>query len=336
MYAAWHEVYFGTEPNVLNHLETLPLATERRYVGPLALGQTYYWRVDEVNDLRPDSPWIGDVWWFTVADYLTVDDFEDYDYYSNRIFYTWRDGRYCGPSCPEWCTGSIVWLEPNIVHGGMQSMAYYYDKTPRAHFPEDPPPLYYSEATAMTVGPNSLPDIGYDWTYDGVKALSLWFYGDPCNFPEPMFMVLEDGIGREAVVYHDDPNVTTIDTWTEWNIALSEFETNNPSLELRNISKISIGFAIRGNMEPVPDANGLMFIDDIRLYRPRCVPKYGPIADFTDDCLVDFTDLREMADSWLSGGPGLKCDLNEDGQVNLKDCAILAKLWLVKQLWPTH
>ena len=27
---------------------------------------TYYWRIDEVNDLHPDSPWVGDVWSFTI------------------------------------------------------------------------------------------------------------------------------------------------------------------------------------------------------------------------------------------------------------------------------
>jgi hypothetical protein len=31
----------------------------------LDFGTTYYWRVDEVNDVNPDSPWIGDVWSFT-------------------------------------------------------------------------------------------------------------------------------------------------------------------------------------------------------------------------------------------------------------------------------
>ncbi|TFG45574.1 MAG: LamG domain-containing protein [Candidatus Brocadiia bacterium] len=29
-------------------------------------GTTYYWRIDEVNDLNPNSPWKGDVWSFTV------------------------------------------------------------------------------------------------------------------------------------------------------------------------------------------------------------------------------------------------------------------------------
>jgi len=36
------------------------------YPDGLVPGTTYYWRIDEVNDLNPDSPWRGDVWSFTV------------------------------------------------------------------------------------------------------------------------------------------------------------------------------------------------------------------------------------------------------------------------------
>jgi hypothetical protein len=32
----------------------------------LVPGMTYYWRIDEVNDSNPDSPWKGDVWSFTI------------------------------------------------------------------------------------------------------------------------------------------------------------------------------------------------------------------------------------------------------------------------------
>ena len=32
----------------------------------LVVGETYYWRIDEVDDANPDSPWKGDVWSFTV------------------------------------------------------------------------------------------------------------------------------------------------------------------------------------------------------------------------------------------------------------------------------
>jgi PA14 domain/Concanavalin A-like lectin/glucanases superfamily len=36
------------------------------YPDGLVPGTTYYWRIDEVNDLNPNSPWKGDVWSFTV------------------------------------------------------------------------------------------------------------------------------------------------------------------------------------------------------------------------------------------------------------------------------
>jgi hypothetical protein len=36
------------------------------YPEGLVPGTTYYWRVDEVNEAEPNSPWIGDVWSFSV------------------------------------------------------------------------------------------------------------------------------------------------------------------------------------------------------------------------------------------------------------------------------
>jgi len=36
------------------------------YPDGLVPGTTYYWRIDEVNDTDPNSPWKGDVWSFTV------------------------------------------------------------------------------------------------------------------------------------------------------------------------------------------------------------------------------------------------------------------------------
>jgi hypothetical protein len=39
------------------------------YPDGLVPGTTYYWRVDEINDSHPDSPWKGDVWSFMVPPY---------------------------------------------------------------------------------------------------------------------------------------------------------------------------------------------------------------------------------------------------------------------------
>ena len=36
-------------------------------------GTTYYWRIDEVNDTDPNSPWKGDVWSFTVPPKIAYD-----------------------------------------------------------------------------------------------------------------------------------------------------------------------------------------------------------------------------------------------------------------------
>ena len=36
------------------------------YPDGLVPGTTYYWRIDEVNDADPNSPWIGDVWSFAI------------------------------------------------------------------------------------------------------------------------------------------------------------------------------------------------------------------------------------------------------------------------------
>jgi hypothetical protein len=90
--------------------------------------------------------------------------------------------------------------------------------------------------------------------------------GITSNDAEPMYVVLSNTAGTPAVVVHDDPAVSTIDTWTEWVIPLQVFA--DQGIDLTNIDKIAIGLGTRGNMT-VAGGLGKMFIDDIRLYRPR-------------------------------------------------------------------
>ena len=52
------------------------------------------------------------------------------------------------------------------------SMPFFYDNS-----------VGYSEATMTLSYPR-------DWTEEGVGVLSLWFYGDPNNAPEPMYVAL--------------------------------------------------------------------------------------------------------------------------------------------------
>ncbi|MHC4173315.1 MAG: discoidin domain-containing protein [Planctomycetota bacterium] len=62
-----HKVYFSENFNEVNDGIGGITQDVNSYTPAqrLDLGTTYYWRVDEVNNVNPDSPWIGDVWSFT-------------------------------------------------------------------------------------------------------------------------------------------------------------------------------------------------------------------------------------------------------------------------------
>jgi hypothetical protein len=77
-FAVSHNVYFGTNFDDVNTgAANVSYGNQAAtffivgfpgvaYPDPLVPGTTYYWRVDEVNDLNPDSPWRGKVWSFLV------------------------------------------------------------------------------------------------------------------------------------------------------------------------------------------------------------------------------------------------------------------------------
>jgi hypothetical protein len=184
--AVRHDVYFGADFNDVNDAD--PADTTGIYRGrqdaafytpdeTLQWETTYYWRIDEVNDANPDSPWTGSIWSFTVGNYLVVDDFEDYDAGFNQIWYYWRDGLgYGTPDDPNSYagngTGSLIgedetWpsFEPIFVHSGDQSMRYLYDNNKEGY-------AKYSEAEMTLIYPR-------DWTEEDVIELSLWFIGRP-------------------------------------------------------------------------------------------------------------------------------------------------------------
>jgi len=73
-FANTHDVYFGTDFNDVNDATiadprgvtiSAGQIADTFDTGRLEFEQTYYWRVDEVNDAHPDSPWKGSVWSFT-------------------------------------------------------------------------------------------------------------------------------------------------------------------------------------------------------------------------------------------------------------------------------
>jgi hypothetical protein len=185
--AASHDVYFGVDLDAVeNATKASPeykgsktLSGESYDPGLLMLETTYYWRIDEVNSVSPDSPWAGNVWSFTTGDFFVIDDFEDYDAGDDQIWYAWHDGLGYGvagtdPYYAGNGTGASVgdettasYTEETIVHGGNQSMPVNYDNNKQGY-------SKYSEVEITL-------DAVRDWTSEGVAELSLWFRGYPAS-----------------------------------------------------------------------------------------------------------------------------------------------------------
>jgi len=260
VFAASHQLYFGTDKDAVKNADTgspeyigtRNLGSESYDPGKLEWDTIYYWRVDEFNNVNPDSPWVGNLWSFTTANFLVVDDFESYndlnpdDPESNRIFNAWLDG-YGVPT-----NGSMVghenppFAEQTVVHGGRQSMPFSYDNS-----------VGYSEATLTLTYPR-------DWTEKGVTTLTIWIIGDAANAAETLYVALNGN----AIVTNDNPNAAQVDTWTEWNIDLQVFA--DQGVNLTNVDTISLGLGNKNN--PLAGGSGMMYFDDIRLYPPPPEP----------------------------------------------------------------
>jgi hypothetical protein len=194
--AAQHDVYFGTDeaavvaatPDTAGIYKGRQAEAAFSLAEPLQWLQTYYWRVDEVG--ADGTVATGRTWMFTVADYLLVDTFESYTNDSpNRVFQTWIDGYgfseddYFPSGNPGNGTGAAlghnIWspdttyttiMETRIVHGGKQSMPFYYDN-------RSPDTQYKSEADRKWA-------VAQDWTLGDVDTLQLFFRGNPVDFVE--------------------------------------------------------------------------------------------------------------------------------------------------------
>jgi hypothetical protein len=260
--AASHQVYFGTDKEAVRKAGTTSpeykgvraLGAETYDPGLLAWDSTYYWRVDEVNNVNANSPWKGPLWSFTAGQYLLVEDFESYNDIdapaagSNRIFDKWVDG-FATPTTNGAVVGNNLppYAERTVIHGGAQSMPYSYDTN-----------LKSSEATLTLTA-------GRDWTAQGVTSLSLWFRGASTNAAERMYVALANRTGAPAAAYHGEVNATKMAGWANWVIPLQTFA--DLGVNLADVDRIVIGFGTKGNTTTT-GGTGKMYFDDVRLYRP--------------------------------------------------------------------
>ncbi len=121
-------------------------------------------------------------------------------------------------------------------------------------------PFWYDNSILMYSEVENTLTYPRDWTEEGVGVLSIWFRGDSANSAETLYVALNGS----SVVTHDNPDAAQITTWTRWTIDLQAFA--DQGVNLANVNTIAIGFGDRNN--PLAGGSGMMYFDDIRLYRP--------------------------------------------------------------------
>ena len=254
-----HQVYFGADEEAVKNADaaspeykgTKILGDESYDPGLLEWDKDYFWRIDEVNDLDAASPWTGAVWSFKTANFLVIDDFEDYDIGNKEIWWFWKDGLGYGehdgePAYPGNGTGSAVgdentasYMEETIVHGGSKSMPVVFNNTVAAISEVD-----------LTLG-------GMDLTQNGGATLRIYFQGIAENAADPLYVTL-NGIAVE----HGDPAAAQIGDWTEWNIPLQAFV--DKGVDVTNVNSIAVGIGNKTSLQP--GGTGTMYYDDIGVH----------------------------------------------------------------------
>ena len=287
-----HYVYFSTDYNqvAIGDLSTLVDVTQDNdvCVEGLCLGETYYWRVDSAWDCNTVP---GNIWNFTVTKCVIFDDMDSYDNSCDptAIWETWIDGTgHC--FVPGNSTGSTVYsaTDPDPEQSD-KVMEYYYNN---AQCERCPP---YSEVGRPLEPPLDLTD-------ECERVLVLWFYGDPDNDTESMWVFLSDDTNDGQVTYGtlgpDSPDDIRNAEWKDFVIDLNDFA--DAGVDMSAVTLIAIGFGERGGYGTFPDGPiGVVYFDDVSLCTTICVPRYAPDGDIDDDCDVDGNDVELLFQDWL-------------------------------------
>jgi hypothetical protein len=311
-----HRVYFGTSFNEVNDATTSTPVIYRgvrtdanypiSYLWPdhnlapdytLVPEANYYWRVDEVNAVHEPNTLKGYVWRMIFPNNYIVENFSRYAT-SDDLNAIWKTnfltgmcsgGGYMGP-------GATLTLDASA-----QTMILDYNNTG----------LIWD---CFSEGRYNYPAAGVDWTAPNVpsgpiKLLHVSYKGlanndaDPCF--DRMYVKIADANTKPRfgpVCYNPDPLAQRTTSWTDWYIKLTDLNSPNPyPVDLKHIRYLFLGMGLRCNIygSANPGGHGQVTFDNIWVTQPICNPRYGPVADFSDDCFVDIADLDLFSTDWL-------------------------------------
>ena len=204
-YAVSHDVYLGESYDDVssatvdsdlfrgNQVTTFYVAGFPGYAYPEGLvpGTTYYWRIDEVNEADPNSPWKGDIWSFSIPPKTAynpnpVDGTEVAD--SNNVKLSWTPG-----------FGAI--LHTVYLDNGYDEVNAATGGTPQGTATYNPGPLEREKV--------------YYWRVDEFDAI-LTYKGDIWSFTTP------GAVGNPQPAYGaDDVQLNVVLSWTPSDSATS-------------------------------------------------------------------------------------------------------------------
>lgn len=231
----------------------------------LGLGRTYYWRVDEAAGADSNLVSPGDVWSFTVADRLVIDDFESYDLKEHFLYETWQTrGR------------ADMSIEQAIALRCRQSLLFHYQYDA----------VWPSEVVCTFDEPQ-------DWVRPQARLLEFSVRGAAGNGTKgQMYVAIADGQTEQRVPYAGDLAILADPRWHVCRIALGDFDNVN----LAHVTSIALG-RCPAPTAPQQRGTGTIYLDDILLRPTLCLGELQ--ADLTADCAVDYRDLQRLARDWL-------------------------------------
>ncbi len=249
---------------------------------------TFFWRVDaEKGDGTITK---GAVWQFTVNNYITLDDFEEYeggdrDGLFNTIWSAGGSGSIQNQNEDNYVAGLPYTANPdNKVYEFAND-----DYALRLNF------VSSSDCTAIM----NLSALGFsDIAGTGLAAIEIPYR--TYNAGESnLSVIFSDGVNSVELTYTpDDPNLNGLmwetGSWDEFFVDLDDITAGG--VDLSSVDSMTLKIANAGD-------SGEIYFDDLRLYYPYCNVIGQPGGDYAGgDCGGEIDDFMVLAAYWQEQG----------------------------------
>ena len=239
-FATTHRVYIGTDAGSLtsDHGTSTSTKTYRgtvttplyslsnlatNWFGPLVAGNTYYWKVAEVNGTTVWGGGLSDyqLWNFTPTAFMTIDDFQDYNSTADINNANWSSGYDVTVSCNDDGVSNPNGNMTFVIDADGKHGNFWYKDRGAAYFSEER--KSYSNISGGTIFAGNTAVI------PSFAALRIDYKGAAINAVDPiydrMYVAIEDTAGNIGVVPNPDPTASQATFWTH-GISLSMTPTS--------------------------------------------------------------------------------------------------------------